>query len=140
MIFLIPIKNLVFDISGLPGIVCWTWGCGSDPLAFHPVRTDRQNLSRAVSGSYRIRTLPLACVMGCPLLSEVCSNYLTLENEILTSFLPFSIFCQEEYGSKVRRVISHLILLLSKSQHPQLTPKRTYFRGHGAGSSITRGG
>lgn len=88
MIFLIPIKNLVFDISGLPGIVCWTWGCGSDPLAFHPVRTDRQNLSRAVSGSYRIGTLPLACVMGCPLLSEVCSNYLTLENEILTSFLP----------------------------------------------------
>lgn len=32
----------------------------------------------------------MVCIMRCPLLSKLCSsNYLTLENEILTSFLPF---------------------------------------------------
>lgn len=42
----------------------------------------------------------MACVMGCPLLSEVCSNYLTLENEILTSFLPFFHLIRKSMGRK----------------------------------------
>lgn len=60
-------------------------------LCFPSVRgRQTQNLSRIVSGTHRTGPVSMVCIMGCPLPSQLCSpNYLTLENGILTSFLPF---------------------------------------------------
>lgn len=94
LIFLFPIKNLVFDTACLPGTLSRTCGCSLErpPLSILSGQTDSEPEQAGSCPALTEQGRYPWFVMGCPLLSKVCPpNYLTLENEILTSFRPFSL-------------------------------------------------
>lgn len=84
-----PLRILVFNITCLPGTLLDTSWCGLASLSFPSSKRQIWNPSGITSSSYWAGSLSMVCILGCPLLSGLCSPYyLTLENEILISFLP----------------------------------------------------
>lgn len=79
---------MFFDISGLPGTVSWTWGVDQILLRLPSYKGRLAEPEQSHAWQLPNRDIIHGLCHGVPT-TEACSNYLTLENEILTSFLPF---------------------------------------------------